>query len=128
MVARRVSAWGHRADGDRLRAWAGLDGAHVMRPEQPNAARLSGHGWLRDPARLDEIIAKTASHDVPTLWISGPAANALRLAGRFDAVFPLEINRFRRQSVGEAAKPCGACSPDRLDRVGCVVALRRRSG
>lgn len=78
------------------------------------------------PPRRDH--RQTASQDVPALWISGPAANALQPAGRFDAVFPLEINRFRRQSVGEAAKPCGACSPDRLDRVGCLVAKRRRTG
>jgi len=96
-VARRLSAWGHRAlsldADDRLCSWTDLDGHRVSRPEQPDTPWLAAHHWRWDPARLDEIIAQARADGVETLWLCGQAANAGELVDRFDAYFLLEIDQ-----------------------------------
>ncbi|WP_412738736.1 hypothetical protein [Krasilnikovia sp. MM14-A1259] len=83
---------GHRAislDADpRLCAWTDAAGHRVESPAEPDAAWLSAHRWSWDPSRLDEIIAAGTGR---LMWLCGYAANAAELAGRFDAVFILDI-------------------------------------
>jgi len=105
-LARRLAAWGHHAvsadDYDRLCGWTTLDGIRVTRPDQLDVGWLAAHKWRWDLARLDEIIAEAARLDVPSLWVCGWAANALQLAGRFDAVFLLEIDhQTMRARIGD---------------------------
>jgi hypothetical protein len=96
-VARRLSAWGHRAvslDGDsHLCSWAAPDGRRVVRPAEPDAAWLASHRWVWDATRLDEIISAAWGDGVETLWLCGQAANAGELVDRFDACFLLEIDQ-----------------------------------
>lgn len=96
-VARRLSAWGHRAvslDGDgSLCFWTDSAGCRVSRPTEPDAMWLAGHRWVWVPARLDEIIAEATDAGVETLWLCGQAANAGEVADRFDACFLLEIDQ-----------------------------------
>ena len=96
-VARQLHAWGHHAvsaDADTaLCGWSDGHGRRVTRPAHPDAAWLAAHQWRWDPQRLEEILTEADQLGVATLWLCGKAANALSLAGRFDAVFLLEIDQ-----------------------------------
>jgi hypothetical protein len=93
-AARQLRARGHHArsaDADTaLCGWYNGQGRRVTRPAHPDAAWLTGHLWRWDASRLDEIIAEAEQAEARSLWLCGQAANAVELAGRFDAVFLLE--------------------------------------
>jgi hypothetical protein len=76
-----------------LCAWTDAQGRRVLRPVHPDVAWLATHQWRWDPGRLEEIITGAAQCGVATLWLCGQAANAASLAGRFEAVFLLEIDQ-----------------------------------
>ena len=132
-VARRLSAWGHRAlsldADDRLCSWTDLDGHRVARPEQPDTPWLAAHHWRWDPARLDEIIAQARADGVETLWLCGQAANAGELVDRFDAYFLLEIDQATmRGADGAWRRPRQRLRPGRRlveHGVGRIPAVRR---
>jgi broad-specificity NMP kinase len=96
-VARQLCAWGHHArsaDADTaLCGWYDGQGRRVTRPTHPDAAWLAGHLWRWDASRLDEIIVEAEQAGARSLWLCGQAANAVELAGRFDAVFLLDIDQ-----------------------------------
>ena len=96
-IARQLRAWGHHAlsaDADTvLCGWYDVQRRRVTRPAHPAAAWLAVHQWEGGPGRLDEIIAEAERVGAASLWLCGQAGNALELAGRFDAVFLLEIDQ-----------------------------------
>jgi len=96
-IARQLHAWGHHAlsaDADPVPCgWYDTQRRRVTRPAHPDAAWLAAHQWWWDPGRLDEIIAEADQVGAASLWLCGQAGNALELAGRFDAVFLLEIDQ-----------------------------------
>ncbi|WP_412747873.1 hypothetical protein [Krasilnikovia sp. M28-CT-15] len=118
-LVRALRERGHRAvslDADaRLCRWIDAAGHRVERPAAPDADWLAAHRWAWDPARLDEIItAESTRGTAPAVWLCGYAANAAELAGRFDAVFLLDIDlgtmrhRLRHRDSGNDFGRAGA--------------------
>ena len=137
-IARQLHAWGHHAlsaDADTvLCGWYDAPQRRVTRPAHPAAAWLAAHQWLWDPDRLDEIIAEAERVGAASLWLCGQAGNALDLAGRFDAVFLLEIDqrtmaaRMRRAECGNDFGRVGDSLDAALDGHLPFVAGWRRFG
>ena len=97
-VSRRLTAMGYHAISmdadDLLCGWYDtVSGQRVPRPTEPDAAWLTSHEWRWDPDRLDAIIADARTRGVAVLFLCGLAANAVRLADRFDVCLLLEIDR-----------------------------------
>ena len=137
-VARQLRAWGHyavSADADTaLCGWTDARGSRVTRPDQPDASWLAAHRWEWDAARLDELVTRATELGVATWWLCGKAANAVQVAGRFDAAFLLEIDRdtmadrMRRPERGNDFGRVGDSLDTALAGYGQFVASWRRFG